>query len=415
MSALVGSGFLRQLGWKTFGELLTRILSLGFFFVLARVLGDTYFGLYSWPLALAGFLSVILDPGSHSLLIREVARSPEQQTRILQNTLVLRGLASFAFLGLILLILPLNQLYQVYDEAPLALLAASLIMIGQSWLDTWSAWLNAHQEFKQEARIRFVLKVFVLIPPLICLWYKPSILCLLWSSALAHLLCLPLFVWSIRRHLHPGLAVSRSEIHSYWRQGLGFWMANISWILYLKLDLVMLPLLGRSPDELAWYQVAIRFYEIVCLGGYLLSMTLFPRLSALADQKQAFEQLTRQSLKLTSLAGCLAAVSAAVLSFVLPMALGSNYAPVVSLCHWLCWSIPLVYLNLVLFNVLGAQHQQQKTAYATTLCLLFNGLCNLYAIPRWGAQGAAISTLLADSILCLSLLFFLHRTKKLKN
>lgn len=407
--------FLKKLGWKTLAEVGSRALSLLFFVALARLLGESAFGSYSIPLALAGLLAIFLDWGSNALMIRELARAPEQAPRLVFQVLALKLLASTSF-GLALLIT-----YLTLASPPPAswLLAAGVIWLGQAWLETLCAWLNAGQRFATEARLRLSYRLGVLLPQMLVLLLQHSshpkqalVGPLLAAAAWSQLLLLPLG-WRLLQRFQLRLQVNWQGFGQLFQQGWGFWLANVSWLLYLKLDLAMLPLLGRPAAELGHYQAAVRFYELLGLVGYLVSMTLFPQLAQLALQPSAFWQAVRRYRPWALGAGVALATLGALLSpWLLPLLLGPGFAPAGQLLALLSLSAPFVLLNQIGFNLLGALGLQNRMALATALCLLLNACLNLWSIPHYGAWGAAASTLAADSLLCLLITLLLHQASQ---
>lgn len=404
-------GLLQNFGWKTLAEGLSRALGLLFLILLARRLGEQGFGLYSLPLASAGLLAVLLDPGTHSLLIRELARESDaaRQATIWTHVLWIRAACSLLFLLLLAASGPL-----LGGTSLGRLLPAGCMLLGQSWIDTQVAWLNARQAFRAEARLRFWLKLGLLLPQFFAIWLFPSIDGLLWAGALAHLAWLPVMAWQLRRGLPAPAAFSWASFRHLLHESMGFWLANLSWMLYLKLDLVMLPLLGRSAAELGWYQAAVRFYELLGLVGYLLSMAAFPRLAAEAADTAAFAANSRRLLKLTLALGCVSGLAGAALAPLLPLGLGPGFAPAVPALQLMSLGIPAVFLNLALFSVLGAAGYQGMTARATGGCLALNALLNLLLIPHGGYLAAAADTLAADYLLTALLVIQLQGTGRLK-
>lgn len=392
---------LGNFGWKTLAEGLSRGLGLLFVVLLARRLGDEAFGLYSLPLAAAGLLAVLLDPGCHTLLIRELARDPGREALLLRQVMRLRLLAS----GLFLLVLLLSWPLLAHSTSLSSLLAAGAMLTGQSWIDTRIAWHNAHGAFAAEARLRFWLKLGLLLPPLLTLWLLPKVEALLWAGALAHLVVLPLLRPLQRLARGAGAVAPDDRLQQVLRRAISFWLANLWFMLYLKLDLVLLPLLGRPAAELGWYQAGLRVYELQGLGGYLLSMAAFPGLSA----SHAAVPERRRLLRLAGLLGLAVGLAGLPAALLLPWLLGPDFTPAVPALQILSLSVPAVYLNLALFAILAAAGKPGLTARATATCLGLNLLLNLYAIPRWGLLGAASTTLIADALLAGLLLLQLRR------
>lgn len=418
-TATFAQRLLTHLRWKSVAELLSRAISLIFIFVTARTLGDTGYGAFSLPLAWAGLWAITLDWGTQHLLIRELGEnaSPWQ---LLPAAFYLKVLASLCFaLGLGL------SSYWAPQIPFHALAAAGLWSIAQSWNDSLFALLNAYEQFKAEALYRNGMRFVLLLPQLAILYWAPDVWTLLWVSAITQaLLSVGVYGWVLRRVLRQNLppnaqvnaqaqhksllAPHFQRIYALWRRGLSFWWFHVAWLMYLKLDLVMLPNFLSSATEtsalqtLGWYQGAIRCYEIVALVGYILSMSLYPlwvRMEPTARQ-QFWKRLNRWLWPATLVIAVLAYV---VAPLGVPLLLGQAFTPTIGLFRILSLSLPFVIFNQIALNVLAAQHRQYYTAWAASLGLFINGALNAYAIPRYGATAAAWSTVVAD--LCLSLCF----------
>ncbi|MBF2053753.1 MAG: oligosaccharide flippase family protein [Candidatus Sericytochromatia bacterium] len=398
---LLQQGFVRQLSWKTLSEVLSRLLGLLFFVLLARVLGDSGLGEYTLPLALAGLLALLLDWGSNSLLLREVAREPDRAGHWLSMALALKGLAALSFV-LALWLWPWLLPLQITASR---LLAAGGLLLGQAGMDTLVAWLNARGAYRLELQLRLGSRLGVLALQLLLLGYWPAIDVLLWGAALGQLLALAVCLGVIWR-VDP-VRLSWPAARPLWQffcAGWTFWLANMAWLLYLKMDLAMLPLLGRPAEELGWYQSAVRFYEIPGLGAWLISVVALPRLSAKAAASSSggadFKQAVDRGMRwLSPLSLLLALLAFGLGPLLIEALLGADYAPAARSFALLSLGLPGIFVSLFWFSVLGAAQRQRLVAWGTACCLALNLLLNSLWIPRWGQQGAALSTLCCDLLL----------------
>lgn len=417
--------FLQRLGshvrWKSVTELLSRAISLIFIFVCARTLGDAGYGAFSLPLAWAGLWAMTLDWGTQHLLIRELGEQ-KSPWRLLPQAFYLKVFASVFFaLGLWLS-------HRWAPHIPVhALWAAGLWSIAQSWNDTLFALLNAYERFREEALYRNAMRFLLLLPQLLILALIPEVWTLLWVSALSQcaltLLLYGYFLYQLKpqimAHTHKGdLRPQRTALWQLWRKGLSFWWFHVAWLIYLKLDLVMLPNFLKGVENplqhLGWYQGAIRCYEIVALIGYILSMSLYPLWVRLpAAQRQMFWR--KLNLYLWPGTLCVAAIAYGLAPWGLPLLLGPEFSPAIALFQVLSFSLPCVIFNQIALNVLAAQHRQQWTAWAATGGLLLNASLNAYGIPRYGASAAAWSTVIADVFLTLCFLGLSLRSPSLSS
>jgi O-antigen/teichoic acid export membrane protein len=409
--------FWHHVRWKSVTELLSRAISLIFIFMTTHLLGDQGYGAFSLPLAWAGLWALTLDWGTQHLLIRELGEQKSPWTLIPQ-AMQLKLLATLTFgVGLAL---SARSLPQIPGHA---LAAAGLWSIAQSWNDSLFALLNAYERFQAEAVYRNLMRFVLLLPQVLVLYFVREVWTLLWVSALTQSVLTLIFyghvLWQLRSAFQSPAALPWSTLLRFrvkplltlWRSGLAFWWFNVAWLVYLKLDLVMLPsLLTASPlpgvnplQTLGWYQGAIRCYEVVALMGYILSMSLYPLWVRLPQEKRPGFWLRLNGWLWPASLG-VALMSYALAPVGLPLLLGATFQPAIGLFQILSLSLPFVIFNQIALHILSVQHRQQLTAMAATLCLILNGLLNFYFIPHYAATAAAWSTVAAD-ILLSGLLF----------
>ncbi len=407
--------FISQLGWKTLAEVGTRLIGLLFFIWIARQLGDQQYGRYSYPLALAALWAVLLDWGQNALMIRDLGRQDFARRPFLQRVLVLKLAASTLFFSCFLLTCWLSG----HSLPTHWLIAAALFVLGQAWLDTLAAGLNSQHLFRIEARLKILQRLLLLLPQAAVLIFKPQISLLLWAAACGQIATVLLSWYLARKALStasdlPQTSALPTPSYRYLVQaGLSFWLANIAWLLYLKIDLVMLPSLGRPLVELGWYQAAIRCYEIFALAGYLVSAALFPLIAAKFKQSPPKSALlARRWLQLAGVAASLGLLAWLLAPKVLVWTLGQEYLAAGQSLAILSLSIPFVFMNQIGFNLLAALNRQHRVAISTGLCLAFNICLNSFWIPQFGLFGAAWSTVLADLLLWLMISYFLLQKNK---
>ena len=406
------------LGWKAVAELLSRVFGFIFLFYSARQLGDAGFGAYALPLAWGGLWALVLDWGTHQYLIRALAEGADPEV-VLPSAARLKVLSSLCFLtGMALTGWYLPELNSSH------LMAAALWLMAQSWNDAGFSLLNAYERFKAEAIYRNGLRFGLLLPQLLVLTFFPRVDVLLWSSALVQIvLCLGFwgalmapYAGRLRQRCGGQLAhegpSTLSALLRLWREGLGFWWTNVAWLVYLKLDLVMLPRLWAGTGSLlavvGWYQGAVRLYEVLALGGYIVGQALYPRWvkMPLPQRQHAWRRLL---LFFWPLAAAFALLAYGLAPTFVPLLLGASFVPAVALLQVLCLSLPFVMFNQIALPYVAVHHRQGRGALITAGCVLLNAGLNAWGIPRYGATAAAWSTVAADLALSLGLLALMSR------
>ncbi|PJC36890.1 hypothetical protein CO046_03375, partial [Candidatus Peregrinibacteria bacterium CG_4_9_14_0_2_um_filter_53_11] len=103
-----GQTIVKNTFWVSFGQIGSRLLRLVLVIYAARLLGATEYGVFSYALAVAGFLTAFSDFGLTAFITRESARDPERRTFYIATSLALK--LSFVVLGSLLVFLLIELL-----------------------------------------------------------------------------------------------------------------------------------------------------------------------------------------------------------------------------------------------------------------------------------------------------------------
>jgi O-antigen/teichoic acid export membrane protein len=171
----------------------------------------------------------------------------------------------------------------------------------------------------------------------------------------------------------------------------------------------------RGPNETAVFEGGRRLALILPLIGGALTTVLLPRVAVLATP-EACAAYVRKALWVSVPLAVLAAVSlAAAAGFVVPLLWSGRYADSIAPLRWLCagygFSIVLAPLVLVLFPL-----RREGTVLLIQIAGLTLALAlGAYLIPRFGAVGAAWSSLCVRVLMtlaCAAAVFVFLRRKE---
>jgi len=96
-----GTGrILPNAAYRATADIGSKLVSVGFFVVMARMLGDSAFGVFTFGLSFAALVTVLAGFGQDAILTREVARDRRRVDRYFVNTIALKLAASLPVLGL---------------------------------------------------------------------------------------------------------------------------------------------------------------------------------------------------------------------------------------------------------------------------------------------------------------------------
>ena len=228
----------------------------------------------------------------------------------------------------------------------------------------------------------------------------------LWSFALAYCAAsvataAALVAWTLfkvgRSRPQPSLFLRQ------WREGLHFSFGLASQTIYNDVDKVMLARLD-SDASAGVYASAYRAIDLACVPLRALFGAAYIRFfragaEGLHNAVGVAKRLVVPSIAAASVSGLLLLASAGML----PIILGPEFAPAVEVARWLAVIPFLRALHyLAADSLTGAGMQGIRTACQLGVAVLNIGL-NLLLIPRFGLEGAIVSSIATDAALAFVL------------
>lgn len=387
--------------------------------VLTRTLPMQETGMVFMLMTLVTGVSLFSRLGIEQWLVRDVARLPETdiatQGSYLRDAYRLTGLSSTVFILAWWLLVPLSQ-HRLFDDAidltPLLLASSGILFFNVVMLN--SAFLKALRHTSASILVQNSLPAIAYMLLLLLCWtiYRQNQVYLILYTLSLFFAGLASFYW-----LRPWLAYlhprhnTRFSLHAILQQSLP--LAPVSFFSFLMLwaDTLLTGFLLKNTD-VALFTVAARLSFVSLFFLSALDATIYPRL--LKIHKQQPERLTSFFWQSTGLVvGILGSVTLLLLVIGEPLLhifkpeyIQANITLAILLIAQLIRALSLTFSFLFIM--------QNQVAYLNTMLMLalgINIMANLTLIPRYGIEGAASATLIANLVLTLGaiILFFKHR------
>jgi PST family polysaccharide transporter len=397
---------LRSAGWLTGDQLVRMIVGFLVGVAIARHLGPSEYGHYSYVLSLLAIAGALSPIAADPIIARELLADPEGRNRILGSQALLRlyggALASACVILAVALVPP-----RAPELLPLAALSAVTLMMQP--FEAIPVWFQT--QMKPGPSVIAKLVAFLIASAArvgLVLAHAPlvSFFVVMATEAVLSVLALLAVYRSTGQHIREW-EISRDRVLGLLRDSWPLVLSGASSILYLRLDLVMLNAM-REPHEVGIYGAATRLSEL----WYFLPMALTASMQpVLLRTRLADPQLFTERLKVlyASLAWTSILVALAVTLTTTPIVVavfGEQYraASPVLLIH--IWAAVAVFLGVASSQFLVAENLGRISMYRTTLGLAVNVALNVLLIPTHGAVGAAIATVVSYFVATFSLVFF---------
>ncbi len=397
------------------GQALSLLANLAVNVVLARHLGEDHFGSFSYALVLVSFFALFADFGMKPILVRELARRPEESETILGNAFLLKIILmslTFALVWLVPLLTGVSSDLRIllWILAGNLLLSAKLITVRIVWESVF------HIRLRMEIPVLFQTldALLLIVVTLIAVSYNAAVETL----AVIYVLCnlpgfLLTYVWS-KKMAKPRLHWKRDLVWMFLRESWPIALYLVFMAFYDRLDVLLLESLkGRS--EVGLYAAAFRLVSPLNFIPLALATSLFPLLSQFSNSASGkLRQTYVTGMKILATLGLALALVASffaepIFAWLYPPA----FAPGATAFKYLMWAQALGFLNFYLVDFNASIDRQSFNLRAAFMMALVNLGIDLLLIPKWGIVGASLAKI-PTNLIGFALLFTFSRPGDLK-
>lgn len=375
----------------------------------ARSLGDANYGIFSFALAFTTLFLILSDLGVHQLLIRELARKPENFKDYVGNTLFIKLILAITTSLLIVIIVNLTN--KPHDVIVAVYLMGSFQILF-SFLEYFKAIFQAYQMMIYDAIITIVLAILTVSFGAAILFFKHNFIMLaaayVMAAFIALIFCIILFY---KKFPKIKLNYNREVTKFFIKEGLPFGFLYFFSMFYIYIATVLLSFL-ESDQAVGWYNAANRLILIMLFIPKATMKAIFPILSKNYETSfQTFKRIFSKVFKSMFIIGISVAFLFYLLSDKIVLLLyGQQYINSAGILKVMAWSSALVFLTTTMSHATRSANHQRFTAKVITIGAVINVISNLLMIPAFGYMGAAYSYLITQVFIFISLYIYISKT-----
>ncbi len=381
----------------------SKLISIAFFVVLARQLGEGGFGVFVFGLTLAAMLTVLAGFGQDQVLTREVARDRSRLDEYFANTV---GLKLALALPVLLAAGLVMTAAGVDGETRWVVLLLGIAHLGEQIASTCFA---VYQAFEQLVYVPVVLitqRLLTAVAGIAAVLAGASVVAVsivFVGGALAALVLA--YVLMARRVARPRLAVSTGSWRRLLVAAAPVGVSSVFSLLMFRVDTAILAFL-ESDEVVGAYGAAFRLFEGTLFLSWAVTTAVFPVLSRLSTtSRPSVGEVFDGSLKLVVALTLPLGVGIAILSEpIVHLVFGREFDEAVVPLQLLAPAIVVYSIAFVSGGMLVAQNRQRATAIVYGAMTAFNIAASLILIPARSLDGAALAALLTQIVLAVALL-----------
>lgn len=386
--------YISNTSWLAFERLFRMALGLAGWLYIARYLGPEHYGLLNYALSFVGLFATVAALGVDQLLMRELVQYPSKQALFLGTAAGLRlagGVAAIFVISILLYILEGNS-----EERFLVwIISLSLLLQSLGGIESCFA---AQVRSKYVVYAQLTQSILSLIFRVVLVELEAPLVWFAVALTLDSVLLYLGLVW-VYRKFGGDLWAWRFDLGEAKRLLKDSWPIIFSGIfitIYLKIDQVMLKLMVGE-HEAGIYAAAVKFSETWYFIPAIVTTSIFP---AILNARNVNAVLYRQRLQdLYDLMTLISVSIAVIVSFSATPLVNGVFGPAFAAAGPVLaihiWAGVLVFGSFARQRWALAENLQGKEAGLNFVGAVLNVLLNLMLIPRYGAVGAALATILS--------------------
>jgi O-antigen/teichoic acid export membrane protein len=378
------------------GDSCSKASALAVVLVAARAFSVSEFALLMTGLAAAGVVTSVLDFGAGTMLTRDGTAGPARRGELLIAVMRVR-------LPLVIAVLLLAPLTSVFIGHPLTSVAVvGLGITGAIALTVIGAYRSC-QDIRPEALQKLAAAIMSFAGAVVVSVTRPRTDLLIAALTLATLATLAPLMLRLRT-----IVTVRNPVRTFEaaKSMAPIGLLALATVAYYRAGTLVLAALSNS-HETAAFGVAASIAFGMLMVPNAITTALLPRLSA-RPSATVLESTRRVLAWTVTIAIAMSAVAAAVVPLGLPLVIGDAYSAAGLPFALLCSGIPVIAASGVIGTSLLSLNKLRPLGIQVTVSLAVNlGALGLL-VPRLGAVGAALATVLCE-IVGLVLLIGLSR------
>lgn len=364
---------------------------------VARYLGPEQFGVFNFAIAFVALFGAFASLGLDGIVVRDIVREPERKYEILSAAFLLKlcggGLAFLISLVAIFLMRPTES----QTHWLVGIIAAGIIF--QSF-DAIDLWFQSQVQSKYTVIAKNTAFLAFALVRVVLILNKAPLAAFAWAAlaeVIAGAVGLVLFylqhqpftaLWT------PKYDMARRLVKDSWP----LMLSGIAIMVYVKIDQVMLGVLAGD-RSVGIYSAAIRISEIWYFIPMAIVSSLIPSIMQIKqyDEKSYYHKLQSIFNAMAFLAYFVAISVSLLANMLITNLYGKLYkdASIILTIH--VWAGLFVFLGVARSLWILAEGHTKISLYTTILGALLNIALNIYLIPKYGAFGAAIATVISYS------------------
>lgn len=397
--------------WQIGEKIITMIFSVFVTSIVARYLGTEDYGFVNYIISIVMLFTTFSTLGMEKITIKDIIEREESEERILGTSFYIRLIG-----GIVLIFISQITIY-ILDEknmlAQLLGLIMGLCMIFRAY-EVIEYYLQSQMKLKTISIIRFCSTFFVAILRILVVIFDWGIVGFTATYLFdAIIVAVLLKIWYKKRKklkFKFSLEYAKRILSKCWYVAISGLMVT----LYMRIDQVMLGSMLDNKTENGIYSAAVRIAEIWYFVPTAIISAFQPAI--VMKKKHSEEQYEKTMQRLYDIVAIVGIAFGILITLFGDIAVqilyGEEYKGATSILKISVWAGLFATLGTARSVWLVNENLQKYSLIYTSVGCVTNIVLNYFLIPKIGARGAAIATLIAQFVTNVLALVPFKKTRK---
>lgn len=387
---------------STASQVILKFVTLAFTLVsvklLTNYLGTTGIGEYNTITTYLNLFLVLADLGLFSVTLREIAKNPDNEKKVLSVVLTIRLISALLACAVAVSIIFLTNYSSTMKYG--TLIAAGFLLFNLL-ASIYDIALQYRLKMQYSAIAEFITRIITITTLIVVILLKGNFYWIISTVALSGILIF-IFKWYFTaRFIKFGLdydkKMARWIFNLAWPLGLVFIVNN----LFFKLDTLLLFAI-KGAATVGIYSVAYKILEVTAFIGSYFASSLKPVISENIEKDKKFigSIISKGFTVMLFVAMPVTIMSVLFSKEIILFISNKEFITGANALILLAFALPFIFFDTLFVEVFIANDERKLLIKISVFILLFNLFANLFFIPKYSFMGAAFTTLLSEIVLC---------------
>jgi O-antigen/teichoic acid export membrane protein len=403
--------YFKNTSWLFAEKILRMIVGVFIGIWVARYLGPEQFGLFSYAQSFVGLFAIIATLGLDGIVIRELVKNKNIKDTLIGTVFWLKFIGAIIVLIILLVAIQFTSNDQ-YTNMLIFIIASATIFQSFNIIDFYfqSKVLSKYIVYSNiiSLFISSVIKVILIL-------YEAPLVAFAWVILFDSIILALGFIYFFHKNSSfniKNLKLKKDIAISLLKDSWPLILSGVVISVYMKIDQVMIKEMMNN-EAVGQYSAALRLSEVWYFIPMVIANSLFPAIINAKNQSEKlyYDRLQKLYDFMTWMAIFIALPMTFLSDWLINLLFGEEYHQAGNVLMIHIWASVFVFLGVASSKWFISENLQKYSFYRTLTGAIINILLNYIMIPLYGILGAAMATLISQSIASY---FFNITNKKLR-